>query len=352
VRGAVIRVALAATMLLAALAAAHAAVPYRIATAGERGTYFAVGRDLARLVAPGADMELEVLATPGSATNVRMLRDDPSVRLAIVQADVLLGLAERRAEGHAEAAALVRPVRVILPLYDTEVHYVVRADSPMRYIHDIRDARINGGPVGSGAALLTHTAYRMMFGAPIPPGNALFLSAEDALVRLVTDRSVDVVVIAAGQPAPLLAGMKPEARQHVKFLALDPRNARSAAALKAYSAVTVRAASYPNLIGEDFTTLAVGAYLVTRDFADKDVNDELARFGRVLCDRFDALQTRGHPKWREVELNLRRLPAGLVYSEPTSREIRACLASDGPRRARPKPMPACTPEEKLLGLCR
>lgn len=344
-------VAIATTTWLVALCGAHAAVSYRIATAGPQGTYFAVGRDLARLVAPAADMELEVLATAGSATNVRTLRDDPSVRLAIVQADVLQGLAERRAEGNAEAAALIRPVRVILPLYDTEVHYVVRADSPLRYIHDIRDARINGGPVGSGAALLTHTAYRLMFGTPIPPGNALFMSAEDALVRLVTDRSVDVVVIAAGQPAPLLASMKPEARQHVRFLALDPRHPRSAAALKTYTAVTVHAASYPNLIDEDFTTLAVGAYLVTRDFADKDVNDELARFGRVLCERFDALQSRGHPKWREVELNLRRLPAGLVYSDPTSREIRSCLG-DGPRRARPKPPPACAPEERLLGLCR
>jgi len=342
----------AAAALFIACAAAQAAVPYRIATASERGTYFAAGRDLARLVAPAADMSLEVLATPGSAANVRMLRDDPSVRLAIVQADVLQGLAERRAEGNAEAAALMRPVRVILPLYDTEVHFVVRADSPMRWVHDIRDARINGGPVGSGAALLTHTVYRMMFGAPVPAANAAFLPTEEALVRLVTDRSVDVVVIAAGQPAPLLADMKPEARRHLKFLAVDPKHPQDAAALRTYSAATVRASSYPNLIDQDFTTLAVGAYLVTRWFDDKDVNDELARFGRQLCERFDALQSRGHPKWREVELGLRRLPAGLVYSDPTSREIRACLGSDGPRRARTPPPPACRPEERLLGLCR
>lgn len=344
--------AAAAAWLLFACPAAQAAVAYRIATASEQSTWFAAGRDLARLVAPGADMQLEVLATPGSAANVRMLRDDPSVRLAIVQADVLQGLAERRAEGNAEAAGLLRPVRVILPLFDAEVHFVVRADSPMRWIHDIHDARINGGPVGSGTALVTHNVYRLMFGAPMPAANAAFLAPEEALVRLVTDRSVDVVVVAAGQPAPLFAAMSPEARRHIRFLALDPKHPRTAAALKTYTAATMRASSYPHLLDQDFATLAVGAYLVTRSFDDKDINDELARFGRVLCDRFDRLQAGGHPKWREVAFGLRRLPAGLVYSDPTSREIRACLGSDGPRRPRATPPPACAPAERLLGLCR
>ncbi len=221
-----------AAALVAALAVLHAvaagaATDYKIVTASERGTYFAIGQDLAKFVAPDADIRLEVLPTSGSAENVKLLRYEPGVKFAIVQADVFQAFVDRAAAGNAEANALIRPLRVILPLYNTEIHYIVRADSPMNYLHDIKDAKINGGLIGSGAALITHTLYRMMFDRPIPEANASFLSNEEALVKLITDKSVDVVVVAAGQPAPLIANMKPEAQKLIKLLKFDPDHATS-----------------------------------------------------------------------------------------------------------------------------
>ncbi len=62
---------------------------------------------------------------------------------------------------------MIRPLRVIMPLYNEEIYFVVRADSPLQYVHDIRGARINTGPIGSGTALTTTTLYRSMFGEPI-----------------------------------------------------------------------------------------------------------------------------------------------------------------------------------------
>ena len=44
---------------------------------------------------------------------------------------------------------------------------------------------------------------------------------QDALVKLISDESVDVVVVAAGQPAPLIANMRPEAQRFIKFLKFD-----------------------------------------------------------------------------------------------------------------------------------
>ena len=84
---------------------------------------------------------------------------------------------------------------------------------PLSVLHDIKNAKINGGVLGSGAALITHTLYRMMFNGPIPEANDSFLENQDALVKLIGDKSVDVVVVAAGQPAPLIANMKPEAQK-------------------------------------------------------------------------------------------------------------------------------------------
>ena len=56
----------------------------------------------------------------------------------------------------------------------------------------------------------------------------------EALAKLVTDKSIDVAVVAAGQPAPIITGMKPEAQKLIKFLKFDPNHPASKAALKVY----------------------------------------------------------------------------------------------------------------------
>jgi len=347
------RILLAAAMT-AALSlqsmAVHAAAQFKIATADKRGTYFAIGNDLAKFVAPGADIELEVMPTDGSAANIKLLRFEQGVKFAIVQADVYQAFVDRSAAANQEAARMIRPLRVILPLYNTEIHYIVRADSELNTLHDLRNARINGGLVGSGAAFITHTLYRMMFGAAMPEANASYLPNDEALVKLITDKTIDVVVVAAGQPAPIIANMKPEAQKFIKLLKFDPAHPSSKRPLTVYAPATVRATSYPNLLKEDFTTISVGAFLVTYDYNLQSTVESLARFGRSLCQNFATLQEKGHPKWREVQLNLPALNPGWSYYLPVTREIRNCVAG------RKSPPPAarsrnCAPEERILGFC-
>jgi len=272
------------------------------------------------------------------------------VKFAIVQADVYQAFIDRGTGGNTEAASIIRPLRVIMPLYNTEIHYIVRADSPLNYLHDIKDAKINGGLVGSGAALITHTLYRMMFNGPVPEANASYLSNEEALVKLISDKSVDVVVVAAGQPAPLIANMKPEAQKFIKLLKFDPNHPTSKSPLTVYSSSTVLASSYPNLLTADFTTISVGAFLVTYDYNLKGTVEYFARFGKSLCQNFPKLQAEGHPKWREVDLALPNLAPGWTYYPTTTREIRACLAKK-PKAAPVKPTKKCSAEERILGLC-
>ena len=342
-----------AAALLLASQLAFAAVEYKIVTASEKGTYFAIGGDLSKFVAPDADVKLEVLPTSGSAANVKLLRFEPGVKFAVVQADVYQAFLDKAGSGNTEAAAIIRPLRVILPLYNTEIHYIVRADSPMNYLHDIKNAKINGGLVGSGAALITHTLYKMMFNGPMPETNGSFLSNEEALVKLISDKSVDVVVVAAGQPAPLIANMKPEAQKFIKLLKFDPNHSTSKQPLTVYASATVNASSYPNLLTENFTTIAVGAFLVTYDYNLKGTIDHLAQFARSLCKNFPTLQAQGHPKWREVSLTLPTLAPGWTYYGPTAREIRACAGRQS-KLSTPSAKPAskCSAEERILGLCK
>src|SRR5688572_12840690 len=114
---ALLSAAIAAAFVLP-FAPAHAAgMPYKIVTADPRGTYYAIAGDLAKLVAPAAGIDLEVVATSGSAENIKLLRHEPGVKLAIVQADVFQAFVDRSGEGHREAMRTIRPLRVILPLY-------------------------------------------------------------------------------------------------------------------------------------------------------------------------------------------------------------------------------------------
>jgi len=328
---------------------AYAAAAFKIVTADQRGTYFAIGNDLAKLVAPSADIDLEVVATDGSAANIRLLREAPGVKFAIVQADVYQAFVDRGAQKNREAMRVIAPLRVILPLYNTEIHYIARADSEFNYLHDLKNARINGGLVGSGAAFITHTLYRMMFKTPMPEQNASFLPNDQALVKLITDKSIDVAVVAAGQPAPIIANMKPEAQKFIKFLKFDPSHPTSKQPLSIYVPSVVRASSYPNILTEDFTTIAVGAFLVTYDYNLQTTVDYLVRFARSLCQNFSALQAKGHPKWREVSLALPALNRGWTYYPPTTRELRQCTGGGATSPSTPR---ACTSEERILGFCK
>ena len=333
----------------AARDATRATAQFKIVTASERGTYIQIGRDIARFIAPLAGVKLDVLPSAGSAENVRRLRYEPGVKLAMVQSDVYQAFLDQAAAGNVEAGNVIRPLRVVAPLYDEEIYFVVRADSPMEYVHDIRGTRINTGPIGSGTALTTTTLYRLMFNEPIREQDASFLSNEEALAKLVTDRSIDVVAIIAGQPAKLLIDMKPESRRYIKLLKLDADHATTAAALRTYFPATVRATSYPNLLSSDLPGLAVKAYLVTYDFNLGATRQHLARLMRELCRNFFLLEANGHPKWHEVSLSLPDLGEGWSYYDATAREIRACAAA---RTSTPaNPPKTCSQQERVLGLC-
>ena len=326
-------------------AALAAAAQYKIVTASEKGTYIVIGRDLATYIAAPVDIELESVPSAGSAENIRRLRYEPGVKFALVQSDVYQAFLDQAAAGNASAGTIIRPLRVIMPLYNEEIYFIVRADSPLNYVHEIKDARINTGPIGSGTALTTTTLYRLMFNEPLPESKASLNSNEDALLKLITDKSVDVVAIVAGQPAKLFTDMKPEVRQFIKMLKFDANHPASKAALRTYFPATVRASSYPNLLTEDIPGLAVKAYLVTYDYNLKDTRANLSKFARSLCQNFATLQASGHPKWKEVELAMPDPGAGWIYFPQTAQELRQCIA------AKPKPRPKCTLENTVLGLC-
>ena len=343
-------------MLLPVLAAPRA--QFKIVTGSERGTYIEIGRDLDRWVADPAGIDLGVLPSKGSAENVQRMRYEPGVKFALVQSDVYQAFLDQSKAGSAEAAEIIRPLRLIMPLYDEEIHFVVRADSPLKYVHEIKNKKLAVGAIGSGTALTSATLYRLMFGEPIPASHVQYMSNEDALVKLTVDKSIDVAVIVAGQPAKLFSGMKAEARRFIRILPLDPRAPETARGLRAYFPATIRAASYPTWLAADVPTLTVKAFLITYDYGLQATAEHLVRFADSMCTNFAKLQAQGHPKWKQVRLELPPLGQGWRYYPPTENRLRAC-ATNGPAepvasaelKKTPKPR-VCSEQEFMLGLCK
>ncbi len=339
--------------------AALARAEFKIVTASERGTYIQIGRDLAKFVAEPAEIDLEVLPSKGSSDNVARLRDEAGVKFALVQSDVYQAFLDQAATGNRTAGRIIRPLRVVMPLYNEEIYFVARADSPLNYIHEIKDKKLSIGPVGSGTALSSTTLYKLMFGQPLPEANAIYVSNEEALIKLTTDKSVDVAIIVAGQPAKLFADMKPEARQYIKLLKLDDKAKETQRAVETYYPAAIRPDSYPNWITEDVPTLTVKAFLVTYDYNLEHTTRYLNAFADSLCRNFDTLQSQGHAKWKEVKLDLPALGKGWSYYPPMERAMRNCIAQRAtPASTRPaRPAAAapsgrtCTQQEKVLGLC-
>jgi TRAP-type uncharacterized transport system substrate-binding protein len=321
-------VVIAASVLAVPGAPLQAAASFRMVTATEEAD-FQIGRDLAKLVAPAADIQLDVLASGSSAENLRRLRADSGVKLVTVQADAFQMILDQAARGDASARDLVRPLRVLVPLHNEELHLVARADAPFNAAHELRDAKINVGRRGGDTAATMGSLYPALFGKPLPDTQASYLSHDEALVKLVTDKTVDVVAIVAGQPLTLLADMKPEARQYIKLLRIEPGKAPG----RHHAPATLRAASYPALLDQDLPTLAVRVYLVTQDFRDHYTEHRLILLGRSLCRDIPALRAKGHAKWQEVEPKLGPLPPGMSYYQPTTTELHDCPVR---RPARPR----------------
>jgi len=341
--------------ILASLAgAASPPAQYKIVTASRSGTYIQIGRDLAKWVAEPAGIELEVLESLGSAENVRRMRFEPGVKLALVQSDVFQAYLDEAKAGNAEAGNIIRPLRLIMPLYDEEIYFVARADSPLNAIHEIKNKKIGVGPLGSGTALTSRTLYQLMFQEPMPPDSAQYLTNEEALAKLTVDKTIDVAIIVAGQPAKLFTDMQPDARKFIKLLKLDENAPETARARKTYFPALIRGANYSSWLGSDVPTWTVKAYLVTYDYGLQSTVGNLGRFAQSLCENFDKLQANGHPKWKQVKLELPPLGQGWRYFPPVEKRLRACIAAQ-PRAAAGvtgAPLRPCTEQELVLGICR
>ena len=245
------------------------------------------------------------------------LRSQP--RVALVRYDVL------QAARRAPPSMRLPPLEVLAPIAAEAICFVVRADSPLRTIQDVKDEPIDAGPPRGARALTAAAVYRQMFGRAMPTFSShMDASSEAALQRLRAPGANQVVVVMAATLGNWTEASPAEARG-IKVLRLDAR-AASERGLFAHF-LPVRADGGPlagNVAGNE-TALGLLSFLVsarepvaTRAEHDRD----MAAFARTLCSRLADLRA-SSPAWRAV-LPSEQLDVGHPYSASAQAVFTRC----------------------------
>lgn len=264
-----------------------------------------IGHELARALSGGA-AALPVVAVAEGADPLASLRVPG--RLTIARYDAL-----RAARGDASAP----PLRVLAPLYAEELAFIVRADSPLQFIHDLRGRRINIGPAHEGGSRTVREIYARMFGVAMTAPSQLGKDA--ALAELVGFRSIDAMAIVDAQPSAWLASLDPPTARGLRLLKLDPRHAADRRALRVFRRAEIQPG--PG-VQERTPTLAVMTFLVASGKGDADAA-ELTDMVQALCRQLPQLRAGGHPKWRELQPSL-KLDTGWPVLASAQSALAAC----------------------------
>jgi hypothetical protein len=341
-----------------------------IVTGGKTGTYYAIGTNLRDFVAP----TLEVKDSKGSWANVEELSHTKGVTLAIVQSDVYSAFVQMRDSPDVaettrrEYGQLLANLRVFMPLYPEEIHFLVRKDDPAEFIHQIKGRQIWMDVEKSGTYLTALNIYGKMYAerpAAVQPFMNPAATGDDegtrrrrsALMALGDPDyykaypRVDVVVLVGGQPLPLLEKSLPA---NLRLLKFDPSHPASARLLQEYRTAEIRKASYPllDIAGNALPSLAVDSYLVTANFADPQRNQFVKDFAASFCNKVGILQQRGHAKWKSLNWQpgspLPALAAGWKYSDFVTSRLSACNGGPSPVSRQS----GCSAADRYAGLCK
>lgn len=233
----------------------HGNLRLAVATGNPKGVYYSLGQALARQWADEFGMPLpRVLPTNGSPANIALLRGG--------EADVAFSAADAAADAATEARpAGQRRIRALARIYDDYLQVVVRADSTLRNLADLRGHAVSIGAPGSGVELI---ARRLLAVIGLRPGvdlRAPLIGLADSLTAL-RQGHLDAFFWSGGLPTPGLQALS--AQLPLRLLDLSEVLPALQQKYPVYRPATVPASAY-DLRGGPVTTLIVPNFLLVTD---------------------------------------------------------------------------------------
>jgi TRAP transporter TAXI family solute receptor len=290
-------------------------------------------------------------ASRGSLSNIRDIRAG-RLEAALVQSDIAY-LAEQGKPPFSGKKA-VPGLRAIASLYPEAVHVVVRRDSPIKSIGDLKGRRVSLDLKGSGTRSIARMVLKR-YG--IGPKDVNYSNSQvgPAVDRLHAGK-IDAFFFVGGFPAPVISQLA-----NVVPLRLLPIEGERAAAIRKtdpfLSSVIIPAAAYGRL--KPTQTLAVGALFVVSDTVRDDVVYGVTRalwhpFTRQILDQAPKATRRMRIEnaLKGVAIPLHKGAAryyrekkmlGKGNPKPGAEEKTAPAAPPSPQPASVKPSPSSAP---------
>jgi len=276
----------ALVVLLAGVGAAWAAEDMGLITGGDKGTYYAFGLDLQKLVKPQG-INLTVHPSKGSVENIFAVYQRPSVQMGIVQSDVLAFVA--RLQSDPTLTRIAKKTKMVFPLYNEEIHLVARKG--ITDFDDLAGRRVAVGREGSGTYLTSRLLFKL---SEVVPAEMVYIDTGEALAELKAGR-VDAMFYVAGYPVKLLK----EDVAEKDGLELIPITNKSITEFYPRAEIPANAYEWQRT---PVSSVAVKAVLVSFDFRRKDC-DNVGRFAQTISRQMSWLLQNGHSKWKVVDLN-------------------------------------------------
>jgi hypothetical protein len=249
-----------------------------IATGGTAGTYYPIGGAIAEVLNKNG-MNASAQSTGASVANINMLKDK-QVELAIVQNDITY-YAVNGLEMFKEGGK-IENLFGIASLYPETCQFVVREDSGIKSIADLKGKRVAVGAAGSGAEANARQILEA-YGLTYDDVDEQFLSfAEGAYA--IKDGTVDAAFVTAGYPT---ASVQDVASQNkIRLLPVgDDQIKVLSEKYPFYTKTTVPKGVYQGF-EEDVNTVSVMAILVANDKIDANLGEKLTK---AIFDNVDKI---------------------------------------------------------------
>ncbi|MBO4780523.1 MAG: TAXI family TRAP transporter solute-binding subunit [Selenomonadaceae bacterium] len=249
-----------------------------IATGGTAGTYYPIGGAIAEVLNKNG-MNASAQSTGASVANINMLKDK-QVELAIVQNDITY-YAVNGLEMFKEGGK-IENLFGIASLYPETCQFVVREDSGIKSIADLKGKRVAVGAAGSGAEANARQILEA-YGLTYDDVDEQFLSfAEGAYA--IKDGTVDAAFVTAGYPT---ASVQDVASQNkIRLLPVgDDQIKVLSEKYPFYTKTTVPKGVYQGF-EEDVNTVSVMAILVANDKIDAALGEKLTK---AIFDNVDKI---------------------------------------------------------------
>jgi TRAP transporter TAXI family solute receptor len=261
-----------------------------IATGNTTGVYYIMGGGLAKIISSDLDgYKATAEATKASKENVE--------RVVAGQNDLAFSLADTAADAAKGEHSFPskQPIKALLRIYDNTTQVVVRSDSGISSIKDMKGKSVSTGSPNSGTELI---ATRLLEADGLTPGDLKQKKASlPETVEGLKDGSIQGMFWSGGLPTGGVKDLFASLGNKVRFLDLSAELPKLVDKYgDAYRAGTVPASAYGT--PGDAQTIVVANVLVV----DEKMSDDLAgKLVTLIFDKKDEL-AKVHPEAKNITL--------------------------------------------------